>query len=383
MISRDQAMVTGLSVAAAATAVACVLSFKRRGENLTSAAAAAGSSATSSQANERRARSRFRRHQGAGATVVGCASKSEFLACIDHCLNEDDSVVMIRGTTDGTPNKEAGGDRLGESRAVHVVGSDRVRVFEGDIWDVQALLALATQMTGSVITAVCMETSNLFGNDMLCDTLAVIRMLRSVLAPNLKTILVRSRAMALHGRCFHDSRVVLAMSPLRTQQLEISSRTHCQVLAAIGVKDYRDTTIGFVVRRGSSVLEIGCCVGTTTFLLADAAGKEGSAIGIDCGKRCIQRARSQQERQQRQLEETGGHSDSAPVRFEVVDGWDMSALLGLASSARAPFDVIYIDVGGLSVRHVAAFTQPRSTTQFVRINDCERGGVLSMSRNES
>lgn len=349
----QQAMATGLGmgVATAAAAVAYVYLLRRKedeDEGLKSAVAVveavAASSLTSSQADERRRRSRFRRNQAAEATVVGCASRNEYLSCIDRYLDESDNVVMIRGTNDGTPSKD-GGDSAGEERAVQIVGPNRVRAFERDIWDVNALIALAAQLAGGTVTAVCMETGNLFGNDILCDTLALIRMLRSVLAPHIKTILVQSRAMALHGRCFHDSRVVLAMPPLRRQQLEIASRSHCQVLATIGVNDYRDTTIPFVVRPGSSVLEIGCCVGTTTFLLADAAGNDGSAVGIDCGKLCIERARRTLEK--RECGRQG--KSSARVRFEVADGWDMSTLIQLASSMHAPFDVIYIDVGGLSV----------------------------------
>lgn len=355
-MTSHQVMVTGLiagTVATAAAAAFCVLMCKQHVENerVNPASVLAAGGAISTQAEKRRCRSRFRRNQAAKATVVGCASRSEFFSCFDRFLDEKDTVVMIRGTTDGTPNKEDGGDTAGESKAVQIVGPNRVRVFEGDVWDVHALLALAAQLPGGVVTVVCMETSNLFGNDMLCDTLALIRMLRGVLAPHIKTILVRSRAMALHGRCFHDSRVVLAMSPPRRREVEIASRTHCQVLATIGVKDYRDTTIPFVVRPGSSVLEIGCCVGTTTFLLADAAGNEGSVVGIDCGKVCIQRARRQQERGQQH----------GSVRFEVADGWDMSTLIQLASSMHAPFEVIYIDVGGLSVRHSTPTTHNHST----------------------
>ena len=344
-MTSHQAMATGLIVGAVATVAAMAYVLIRKDntdEQLKSSSVlVAGSTLASTQADEPRRRSRFRRHQIDEAAVVGCASRSEFVSCIDHYLNENDTVIMIRGTTDGTPNKEDGGDGADESRAVQVVGANRVRIFEGDVWDIHALLALSTQLPGGVVTAVCMVPGNIFGNDILCDTLALIRMLRAVLAPHIKTVLIQSRAIALHSRCFHDSRVVLAMSPPRRREVEVTSHTHCQVLATIGVKDYRGTTIPFVVKPGSSVLEIGCCVGTTTFLLAEAAGNEGSVVGIDCGKLCIQRARRQQERRQHH-----GH-----VRFEVADGWDMSTLIQLANSMHAPFDAIYIDVGGLSVGH--------------------------------
>eukprot|EP01043_Picozoa_sp_COSAG02_P029373 COSAG02_NODE_1826_length_10754_cov_4.509714_10_plen_449_part_00 len=344
-MTSHQAMATGLIAGAVATVAAAAFVLIRKDnmdERLKSVSVSvAGSTLASRPADEPRRRSRFRRHQVDEAAVVGCASRSEFCSCIDHYMDEKDTVIMIRGTTDGTPNKEDGGDGAGESRTVQVVGANRVRIFEGDVWDIHALLALVAQLPGGVVTAVCMETSNIFGNDILCDTLALIRMLRAVLAPHIKMILIRSRAIALHSRCFHDSRVVLAMPTPRRRELEVASRTHCQVLATIGVKDYRETTIPFVVQPGSSVLEIGCCVGTTTFLLAEAAGNEGSVVGIDCGKLCIQRARRQQERRQQH----------GRVRFEVADGWDMSTLIQLASSMHAPFDAIYIDVGGLSVRY--------------------------------
>ena len=198
-MTSHQAMATGLIAGAVATVAAAAFVLIRKDnldERLKSVSVSvAGSTLASRPADEPRRRSRFRRHQVDEAAVVGCASRSEFCSCIDHYLDEKDTVIMIRGTTDGTPNKEDGGDGAGESRTVQVVGANRVRIFEGDVWDIHALLALVAQLPGGIVTAVCMETSNIFGNDILCDTLALIRMLRAVLAPHIKMILIRSRAI--------------------------------------------------------------------------------------------------------------------------------------------------------------------------------------------
>lgn len=114
---------------------------------------------------------------------------------------------------------------------------------------------------------VCLQLGNVFGNDMLCDALALIRMLRSVLAPALRAIVIRSRVMAQHGRCYHDSRAVIGMPPFQRDKLAQTSNHHCQVIAGIGVSDYRDT-IPTVARAGCrNWLEIGTCVGTTAFLM--------------------------------------------------------------------------------------------------------------------
>jgi len=294
-----------------------------------------GAQAKPAAADARRSRSRFRAHDGASTMVVGCASNGEYFSCIDHVVREGDSVVVIRGTTDGTVSKEDDADG-GRARAEGCAGAaGGVVVFEGDVWDVRALQALSAASAAGPFSVLCLETSNLYGNDMLCDAMALVRMLRSVLAPTLRTLIVKSRAMAMHGRCFHDSRRVLALPPAQLRKVVgggAGARAH--VLGAIGVSDYRDT-LALAVRGGSRVLEIGTAVGTTAFLMAEAAGEAGRVVGIDIGKLCIKRAQAAQRKR-------GGLS--ARIHFEVADAWDMAALLRLD----AAFDAIYIDVGGLS-----------------------------------
>ena len=72
-----------------------------------SSAAAAAAAAAADGAAGRRTRSRFRTHQGAETAVVGCSTGKEYLSCVDHFVGRGDSVLIIRGTTDGTADKDS------------------------------------------------------------------------------------------------------------------------------------------------------------------------------------------------------------------------------------------------------------------------------------
>lgn len=91
-----------------------------------------------------------------------------------------------------------------------------------------------------------------------------------------------------------------------------------------GVKEYR-ATIPEYVTPDDVVLEVGCEWGTTTVLLAPRCQE---VIGIDVGEEGVLRAR-----------ERHPH-----LRFEVIDAWDMEAVLKL----NRPFTKVYLDVSGLS-----------------------------------
>ncbi len=97
-----------------------------------------------------------------------------------------------------------------------------------------------------------------------------------------------------------------------------------KIIATRDVKDYR-ATIPDVVRADDLVLEIGCEWGTTTPLLAERAAR---VVATDISRTCIDRAR-----------ELRPH-----LEFAVLDAFDLRSVLDLGG----PFDVIYIDVSGLS-----------------------------------
>jgi SAM-dependent methyltransferase len=134
------------------------------------------------------------------------------------------------------------------------------------------------------------------------------------------------------------------------------------IIATVGVDQYR-ATIDQAVRPGDIVLEVGCHLGTTTQLLQQRASamtttttirqRPGYAIGADVSAKIIERA------QQRYRD----------VRFVVGDAWKTGRLLQLLQHGDRPnnngkddgngggddrsccgFDVVYVDVGGLSGR---------------------------------
>jgi len=98
-------------------------------------------------------------------------------------------------------------------------------------------------------------------------------------------------------------------------------------IATANVSEYRDT-ISHVVTADDVVLEIGCEWGTTSAVLVPRCRE---LIATDISAECIERARA-------------GHPD---IRFEVLDGFDLRAVLDLGR----PFTKVYIDMSGISGYH--------------------------------
>lgn len=133
-----------------------------------------------------------------------------------------------------------------------------------------------------------------------------------------------------------------------------------QIVATVGVQEYR-STIPYAVRPGDAVLEVGCHFGTTTATLYEAAAPSGTpesisshCIGVDVGPKIIQGARGRYPH----------------IYFAVGDAWKTAGLLRIQrdfllqlqqqhegcnnitfskdQQRIVGFDVIYVDVGGLS-----------------------------------
>jgi len=98
-------------------------------------------------------------------------------------------------------------------------------------------------------------------------------------------------------------------------------------IATANVGEYRDT-IPHVVTADDVVLEVGCEWGTTSALLAPQCRE---LVATDISAECIERART-------------GRSD---IRFEVLDGFDLRAVLDLGR----PFTKVYLDMSGISGYH--------------------------------
>lgn len=103
---------------------------------------------------------------------------------------------------------------------------------------------------------------------------------------------------------------------------QYKSRT--RIVATRGVREYR-ATIPTVVGSRDVLLETGCEWGTTTTLLAQHARQ---VVGTDISPDCIDRARKLR----------------PELDLRVLDAYDVRAALDFG----LPFNVIYIDLSGLS-----------------------------------
>ena len=180
---------------------------------------------------------------------------------------------------------------------------------------------------------VVVDAAALLGFDLPLDTLALCEGLRRRQSEKSPVVLVRSSSLAtLSGRLaagdgleriarilrMHDERPSLDETRIYEAQPVI--------VGARGVREYR-SCIDTVVRPGDRILELGCHFGTTTAILAEAVGPDGYTLGVDVGPSIIAKAQ----------EEHPG------VDFVVGDAWGVGGLAALG-----PWDVVFVDVGGLS-----------------------------------
>jgi len=254
---------------------------------------------------------------------------------ISKCVNKNDTVLIIRGTEKS--NKSYDG---GESIAYQTSTKQPI-IFQGSsVWEsIHDLVQIATNNNVHVI---CLEPSNLHGNDLLFDSIALIKLLQSIFSSKTTstsitsttttTILVKSKLLAKHAKSFVNVHDFINNGGLsNSDNTKSTNEQIVQVVSAVGVESYRDT-IPYVVRPNSRVLEIGCHFGTTTSLIAKATQSPDTVVGIDIGKVCIDRA----------TKKYNG------IWFEVLDAWDTASILKLHSPSSSSFDAIYVDVGGIS-----------------------------------
>jgi hypothetical protein len=216
-------------------------------------------------------------------------------------------------------------------------------------------------------TALVVDVQAIAGNDL---DLTCIALVKDFLALNLKqdsddidgninpcrVVIIKSGSLAqLSRRMILGPRLVEGIVSLPSY--EETSRSNggkdTFIVGTVGVEEYR-RTIPHVIRKGDAVLEVGSHFGTSTALFHQAA-KEinsdgtliGGCIGVDIGPSIIQSARKK----------------FPEVPFVVGDAWDMAGLgelrtrfLGQTTSEGntletdncSGYDVVYVDVGGLS-----------------------------------
>ena len=293
-------------------------------------------------------RSRFR--SSLSPVQITCApSTAEFNACIDSLVSNEDEVLIIRGTTaeftssSGKSSISSSAFDGGKHRVATVCGGRSPKVYQGSIWDIAALHDLYDRHGNDHDprpSIICIDFANIHGNDIFIDSIVLIRLLRSVFDSSLVKIIIKSRILSNHSRSYQScqSFVQKAKQQLEEQGSVIrdEKNTEVQVICAVGVIDYR-STIPYIVHKGDCVLEIGCHFGKTTDLLAKAAHCGGdddssSVMGIDIGKKCIDRARKLYSQKNTNL------------RFDVMDAWDTGSLLRECPE----LNVIFVDVGGIS-----------------------------------
>jgi hypothetical protein len=182
-----------------------------------------------------------------------------------------------------------------------------------------------------------LDVNAIVGNDLEWTSLSIAREFSAIYA-SCRVVLVKSVTLnqwaskLVHGQRWVDNQGVNKGSRAR------------HIIATVGVTDYRKT-IPFTVQAGDSVLEVGCHLGTSTALLNQAAGQDqgdaGYCIGVDVGPKIIQ----------------GAKERHPGVYFSLGDAWKTAGLLRIQQdfnacheqeSKRLGFDVIYVDVGGLS-----------------------------------
>jgi hypothetical protein len=183
-----------------------------------------------------------------------------------------------------------------------------------------------------------LDVSAIVGNDLEWTSFAMIQEfleLNACFGGNCRTVLVKSAGLNRLAACLVHGQVWIDRGPT-------SSKIKPNIVATVGVQQYRQT-MERAVLPGDAVLEVGCHFGTSTVLFHEKAAEGGGyCIGVDVGKSIVDGAKKR-------------HPD---VCFDIGDAWKTADLLRiqqefLASSPdvtnrRRGFDVVYVDVGGLS-----------------------------------
>lgn len=136
-------------------------------------------------------------------------------------------------------------------------------------------------------------------------------------------------------------------------------QTHSRLVATWGVKPYRDT-ITHIVEPNDAVLELGCEWGTTSVLLHDQSSR---LIATDVSGKVVAEAQRRHP-----------HID-----FRTLDAFDLRAVERLGT-----FDVVYIDVSGLSgyraTLDVLALVNAYSALLEPRAIVIKSGSLLNLAR---
>ncbi|CAB9527543.1 expressed unknown protein [Seminavis robusta] len=277
--------------------------------------------------------------------------------------------AMLVDTTRKFPKNTERKDR---TRAMRMEG-DETDFFPGiarfqeiqrlEDWRHAFFFSVGDQSLVSSYDVFVVDVNSIVGNDLEWTTLSIIREFVALNDNNnpCRLVLIKSLSLnqwasrIIHGRkwCqgasyyFNNNRTTISTTAKKSEQ-----RAPCYVVATVGVPEYRDT-IPFTVQAGDAVLEIGCHLGTSTAMIHQAAAisrddtdtgtHKGYCIGVDIGNKIVQ----------------GAQRRHANIYFAVGDAWRTAELLRIQKdflqqetdddvNQRIGFDVVYVDVGGLS-----------------------------------
>ncbi|KAL9178854.1 hypothetical protein ACHAXT_003985 [Thalassiosira profunda] len=314
---------------------------------------------------------RKRRKSGSSTKWIACSSTTEVARAITKYVHEGDAVAelgaQLRESSialsdavgpDGRavlvdierkfPNEKKGEDRTlamrreGDERGFYPDRATFVETKGFEFWrDALFFRGEARPQYDALVV----DMSTVAGNDL---ELTCIALVREFLALNngdgesdnpCRAVIVKSGSLQnLARRLYHAQRVISGAQTLDNRHAGGRSL----IIGAVGVKQYRET-IPFVVREGDVCIEVGCHLGTTATLIDEAAKGgdpvSGGCLGVDVGSSIIKAARKKYPH----------------LSFEVGDGFRTGSLarmrtayFGVHTANRSTYDVVYVDIGGLS-----------------------------------
>ncbi|GMI09789.1 hypothetical protein TrRE_jg12866, partial [Triparma retinervis] len=241
-----------------------------------------------------------------------------------------------------------------------VTGGDSVFELGAQLQGTSLAIAEAAEHLQSAppFNVIVCDIQAMTGNDLptQMETISTVRDLLALPETPPTTVIIKSAALnTLAWRLVHSQRLFDGTDslpledggfpptePIKDRPPMPSLNGLPPIVATVGVENYR-RAIPYTVRTGDAVLEVGCHAGTTTTLLTKAAGEGGGAIGVDIGPSILEQAKK----------------NYPETMFSVGDAWRTAELARICDrlfpppsnshpSSRAGYDVIYVDVGGLS-----------------------------------
>jgi hypothetical protein len=195
----------------------------------------------------------------------------------------------------------------------------------------EAFFSSSRNNTPDAYDVLILDLNAIVGNDLEWTSLSLIQQFEAQQPSTDLIILVKS--VGLHQ---FASRLVYGKHYQGVEKYKAIPPPH--FLTTVGVQEYR-STIEHVINPDDAILEVGCHFGTSTAILHHS-GKY--CIGVDVGSKIITQAKKKYPH----------------IYFAVGDAWKSAALLRIQQEfydtqenidrTMIGFDVVYVDVGGLS-----------------------------------